>query len=148
MGDFMVDTEFNELKKRVIISIVVIIIFVIPLFIFVFKTYGYKESEVLDRINNKENMVLLLRNSSCDYCSEITDLLDDYGVSYEEVMINTDERYKDIVNALDIPENDIVVPELVEVKKGEGVSYVVNIKDEEAVLEFISYLDNKVLDSR
>lgn len=102
----------------------------------------------MDRINNKENMVLLLRNSSCDYCSEITDLLDDYGVSYEEVMINTDERYKDIVNALDIPENDIVVPELVEVKKGEGVSYVVNIKDEEAVLEFISYLDNKVLDSR
>jgi len=72
----MVDTEFYELKRRVIIAVIAIVIFSIPLLIFVFKNYGYKESDVLDKLNNKEDMVLLLRNTSCDYCSNITNLLD------------------------------------------------------------------------
>jgi len=144
----MVDTEFYELKRRVIIAVIAIVIFSIPLLIFVFKNYGYKESDVLDKLNNKEDMVLLLRNTSCDYCSNITNLLDSYNVSYEVVMVNTDDRYNDIVKALDIPKNDIVVPELVEVINGKADNFVVDIDNQDTVMEFIDYLSNKVLDER
>lgn len=147
MGDFMVDTEFNEFKNKVIISVIVIILFVIPLTVFVFKTYGYKESEVLDKINNKENMVLLLRNRSCDYCDNIISILDNNEISYEIVM-STDARYNDIIKALDIPRNEIIEPGLVEVKDGDGIGYVVDIKNKEAVLEFIKYMDKAVLNSK
>lgn len=147
MGDFMVDTEFNEFKNKVIISVIVIILFIIPLTVFVFKTYGYKESEVLDRINNREDMVLLLRSRSCDYCDNIISILDDNGISCEVVM-NTDDRYNDIVKSLDIPRKDIILPELVEVKDGDGIGYVVDIKNKEAVLEFIKYMDKEVLNSK
>ena len=93
-------------------------------------------------------MVLLLRNTSCDYCSNITDLLDSNNIDYEVIMVNTDERYNDIVRVLDIPKNDVLVPELVEVIDGKADNFVVDIQDDNAVLEFISYLNNKVLDER
>lgn len=144
----MVDTEFYEFRKRIIIAVIVIIIFSIPLFIFVINNYGYKGSKVLDKLNNKEDMVLLLRNTSCDYCSNITDLLDSNNIDYEVIMVNTDDRYNDIVRVLDIPKNDVLVPELVEVIDGKADNFVVDIQDDNAVLEFISYLNNKVLDER
>ena len=144
----MVDTEFYEFRKRIIIAVIVIIIFSIPLFIFVINNYGYKGSKVLDKLNNKEDMVLLLRNTSCDYCSNITDLLDSNNIDYEVIMVNTDDRYNDIVRVLDIPKNDVLVPELVEVIDGKADNFVVDIQNDNAVLEFISYLNNKVLDER
>ena len=144
----MVDTEFYEFRKRIIIAVIVIIIFSIPLFIFVINNYGYKGSKVLDKLNNKEDMVLLLRNTSCDYCSNITDLFDCNNIDYEVIMVNTDDRYNDIVRVLDIPKNDVLVPELVEVIDGKADNFVVDIQDDNAVLEFISYLNNKVLDER
>lgn len=144
----MVDTEFYEFRKRIIIAVIVIIIFSIPLFIFVINNYGYKGSKVLDKLNNKEDMVLLLRNTSCDYCSNITNLLDSNNIDYEVIMVNTDDRYNDIVRVLDIPKNDVLVPELVEVIDGKADNFVVDIQDDNAVLEFISYLNNKVLDER
>lgn len=137
----MKDPEFIMLRNRFVTAILITLLFVIPLVIFVVSKYGVKESEVLDKINKKDDFVILFRKNSCDYCNRIEEILNSKNIYFIEVNTSVNERYNDILKAIDIKESSINEPSLFNIEDGKVVNSIVNIDNDESILEFINYME-------
>ena len=71
----MRDPEFIELKNRFLFGVGIVILFAIPIMIFLVKTYG--TSSVLNKINDDETFTILVTAKSCDNCNLVKDILKD-----------------------------------------------------------------------
>lgn len=133
----MNDPEFVELINRFFKGIVIVILFIVPLTIFIVKKFNVTESKVIKSIDEKENIVLFVTNGSCTTCKEIEQILDNINVKYTSINMDSDRNFKTILKKLDITTTDIDVPTIIYVEKGEVNSILVSIKTEEEITTFV-----------
>lgn len=133
----MNDPEFIELRNRFLKGIIVVILFVVPLTIFIVKKFNVEESKVIKSIDEKEDIVLFITDGRCTTCKEIEKILDNIKVKYTLINMDSDRNFKTMLKRLDITTTDIDVPTLIYVEEGKVNSILVSIKTEEEITTFV-----------
>lgn len=131
----MNDPEFRKMMKTFFIIVLIVLAFLIPLFfIFHNKIIG-KENSILTDIRNNKTVVIYITENNCSKCNEIKKELN--KVNYKEIS-RTNKDYKRIISKLNIKDSNISTPALLYVKKGKLYSYLVEIKTQEEITQFIN----------
>lgn len=132
------DEELISLFKRLGIGIVVLIIFSAVMIILLINRFSPHSSKVVEAVNNKESLYVLIDNNDCRNCDGIRKILKEENISYYEINIEKDGHYKEFLESISATENEVVVPTLMYIKEGQLDSTIVEIKDEEILKTFIT----------
>lgn len=132
------DEELISLFKRLGIGIVVLIIFSVVMIILLINRFSPHSSKVVEAVNNKETLYVLIDNNKCKTCDRIKEVLKEENISYYEINIEKDGHYKEFLESISATENEVVVPTLMYIKEGQLDSTIVEIKDEEILKTFIT----------
>jgi len=132
-------TESVKLRNRFLLGLGVIILFFVPATIMLVNKFGYKESEIINKINNTTTFLILVKDYDSDY-KDLEDILKDYKteISYEILDSTEEDIYKRILNKLSLTTTDIKEPSIIFVKKGEVYSILVNPNKK----ELLTYMNN------
>lgn len=131
------DEELISLFKRLKIGIVIILIFSVLFVVFIYNKFLPHTPEVINKINNKESLYVLIDNKSCNTCKRIKEILEENNISYYEINIDKDTHYKEFLKSLSITENEVVVPTIMYIENGMLDSTIVEVKDEEILKAFL-----------
>ena len=131
------DEELISLFKRLKIGIVIILIFSVLFVVFIYNKFLPHTPEVINKINNKESLYVLIDNKSCNTCKRIKEILEENNISYYEINIDKDTHYKEFLKSLSITENEVVVPTIMYINNGMLDSTIVEVKDEEILKAFL-----------
>ena len=131
------DEELISLFKRLKIGIVIILIFSVLFVVFIYNKFLPHTPEVINKINNKESLYVLVDNKSCTTCKRIKEILKENNISYYEINIDKDTHYKEFLKSLSITENEVVVPTIMYIENGMLDSTIVEVKDEEILKAFL-----------
>ena len=131
------DEELISLFKRLKIGIVIIMIFSVLFVVFIYNKFLPHTPEVINKINNKESLYVLIDNKSCNTCKRIKEILEENNISYYEINIDKDTHYKEFLKSLSITENEVVVPTIMYINNGMLDSTIVEVKDEEILKAFL-----------
>ena len=74
--------EVEDLKKKILLCVVVLIFVVVLGLCLVFNRFSSSVNDVSAAINKKESFVVLFQNKDCDTCSMVEDRLNQLGVTY------------------------------------------------------------------
>lgn len=132
------DEDLRNLLSKISFVIVIAIIFLIPFTYFLINKFGGKDSSIEKRINQKDNIILLVQDYSCLNCRSIKNTLNTNRISYD-VLYTNDKRFETILKKLDISKRDIVVPTIISVKEGKADTILVNIEKIDDLESFIEY---------
>ena len=135
----MNNLEVVNFKKRYLIAILVILIFLTPLLFVFINNFGREKNIIINKINNKETFSILVIKEENKYTNRIKEVLKDKNITYEIINTSTTRYYDTVLSKLDISRDDIVEPTIIYIENGIVSSLLVEINDEE-VLE--SYIDN------
>lgn len=141
----MDDLEFNELRNRIVIGVLVAIVFSIPILIFVMKSFHIDTSSVLRKLKKKEDMLIYLKDDSCTkQCDMIENIFEDKKISYFTIDIEHYADYDELLKRLDIHERVVEVPSIIYIENGQMIANMMDIKQEENLNSFIEFykLDN------
>lgn len=133
----MRDPEFIELKNRFLFGVGIVILFAIPIMIFLVKTYG--SSSVLNKINKDETFTILVTAKSCDNCSLVKDILKDNDVKFVKLNSSTNKNYEEIMKKFKLENKREEYPILIYVKDGEMQANLFSIDTKEKVEDFIEF---------
>lgn len=133
----MRDPEFVELRNKFFFGMLVVIIFAVPIMIFLIKTYG--SSNVLTKIEKDESLVILVTSKDCDNCSLVNDILKDNDIKFSKLNSSTNKDYAEIMKKLDIENKREEFPILVYVEDGEMKANLFSIDSKEKVEDFIEF---------
>ena len=133
----MRDPEFIELRNRFFFGIGIVVLFAIPIMIFLVKTYG--TSKVLTKINKDETFTILVTEKNCDNCGLVKDVLKENNVKFVKLDSSTNKDYKEIMKILKIENKRNEFPILIYVKDGEMHANLFSINSEKMVNDFIEY---------
>lgn len=133
----MKDPEFVTFKNKILISMGLVILFAIPIMFFLVRTYG--TSSVLNKINKKESMTILVVSKDCDNCSMAKATLKDSGVKFVKLNSSTNKNYKEIMRKLNIENEKEEFPIIIYVDNGVMKANLFSIESEKDVLGFIDY---------
>lgn len=136
------DEELISLFKRLGIGIVILIIFSAIMIILFVNRFSPHSSKVVEAVNNKESLYVLIDDNSCNTCERIKEILKEAKVSYYEINTEKDGHYKEFLAAISATENEIVVPTLMYIREGQLDSTIVEIKDEEILKAFLTNTNN------
>lgn len=139
----MRDPEFVELRNKFLIGILIAVVFTVPLFIYVYKTFS--NPKVLTKIDKGETFSLVIVSKDCEKCGLVEDILDSKNIKYLEVNSSTDKNYKSIINKLGIKNTQNSFPVIVYVKDGKMAGNMMNINSENEVLGFLEF--HKIINS-
>ena len=89
------DEELISLFKRLGIGIVVLIIFSAVMIILLINRFSPHSSKVVEAVNNKESLYVLIDNNDCRNCDGIRKILKEENISYYEINIEKDGHYKE-----------------------------------------------------
>ena len=131
------DEELLSLFKRLKIGIVIILIFAVLFIVFIYNKFLPHTPEVINKINNKESLYVLVDNKSCTTCKRIKEILKENNISYYEINIDKDSHYKEFLKSLSITENEVVVPTVMYINNGMLDSTIVEVNDEEILKAFL-----------
>lgn len=131
------ETETDKLVKKFGVSVVLLIIISTLSIIFILNKFTYKEHSIIKKVNNKETFIVLVKNSKCQKCSKLKELINDTNYSYIELN-EKDTKYNKIIKKLKLSTDDITVPTIIYVKKGKTYSFLVDA----SIDDFKEYLDN------
>lgn len=131
------DEELLSLFKRLKIGIVIILIFAVLFVVFIYNKFLPHTPEVINKINNKESLYVLVDNKSCTTCKRIKEILKENNISYYEINIDKDTHYKEFLKSLSITENEVVVPTIMYIENGMLDSTIVEVNDEEILKAFL-----------
>ena len=131
------DEELLSLFKRLKIGIVIILIFAVLFVVFIYNKFLPHTPEVINKINNKESLYVLVDNKSCTTCKRIKEILKENNISYYEINIDKDTHYKEFLKSLSITENEVVVPTIIYIENGLLDSTIVEVNDEEILKAFL-----------
>ena len=131
------DEELISLFKRLKIGIVIILIFSVLFVVFIYNKFLPHTPEVINKINNKESLYVLIDNKNCNTCKRIKEILEENNISYYEINIDKDTHYKEFLKSLSITENEVVVPTIMYIENGMLDSTIVEVKDEEILKAFL-----------
>ena len=140
------DEELKSLLQRLGKGIIVLIIFTILLIIFLVRKFYLNETKLIQDINNKKDIYILVDDNKCSNCEEIKRILKDNSIDYYEINIDKSHDYKDMLSALEITDNEIDTPTILYVSKGKFTSSIVDIKDEDVINKFIENNENNGVD--
>lgn len=133
----MRDPEFIELKNKFFIGMGIVILFAIPIMIFLIKTYG--NSNVLNKINKKDSFTILVVSKDCDNCSMVNSALKKNDVKYVKLNSSTNKNYEEIMKKLTIENKSNEFPFIVYVDEGVMKANLFSIESEKDVVEFVEY---------
>ena len=140
-GDKMKDEEFIKLKNNFFKSVFFVLLFIVPFTIALITKFGTNNTNIENKIRNKETMLILITEKKSNKCREIKDILKKQNVNYYEINIDktTINDYQRILRKIKISENDIVIPTMIYVEEGNLKSSLVDIKNKN---ELLSYIEN------
>lgn len=140
-GDKMKDEEFIKLKNNFFKSVFFVLLFIVPFTIALITKFGTNNTNIENKIRNKETMLILITEKKNNKCREIKDILKKQNVNYYEINIDktTINDYQRILRKIKISENDIVIPTMIYVEEGNLKSSLVDIKNKN---ELLSYIEN------
>ena len=133
----MRDPEFVELRNKFFFGMLVVIIFAIPIMIFLVKTYG--SSSVLTKIEKDEDLVILVTANTCENCDLVKDILKDKDIKFSKLNSSTNKDYSEIMRKLDIENKREEFPILIYVEDGEMIANLFSIDSKEKVEDFIEF---------
>ena len=133
----MRDPEFIELKNRFLFGVGIVILYQIPIMIFLVKTYG--TSSVLNKINKDETFTILVTANSCDNCNLVKDILKDNNVKFVKLNSSTNKNYEEIMKKFKLENKREEYPVLIYVKDGEMQANLFSIDTKEKVEDFIEF---------
>ena len=133
------DSELLDLLTKIIFTISILIICIFFFTLILSRKNSINPSYLEDKINGKDDFVLLIRNKNCSKCNDIKKVLKNNDIRYYTLIIDNNRRSDIIIRKLDIPKNDIVVPMIVNIKDGKPYSLIVDIKKIDDLNEFIEY---------
>ena len=133
----MRDPEFIELKNRFLFGVGIVILFAIPIMIFLVKTYG--TSSVLNKINDDETFTILVTAKSCDNCKLVSNILKNYDVEFVKLNSSTNKSYEEIMKKLKVENKREEFPILIYIKDGEMQANLFSIDTKEKVEDFIEF---------
>lgn len=133
----MRDPEFVELRNKFFFGMLVVIIFAIPIMIFLIKTYG--SSSVVTKIEKDEDLVILVTANTCDNCDLVKDILKDKDIKFSKLNSSTNKDYSEIMRKLDIENKREEFPILIYVEDGEMIANLFSIDSKEKVEDFIEF---------
>ena len=133
----MRDPEFVELKNKFFIGMGIVILFAIPIMIFLIKTYG--NSDVLNKINKKDSFTILVTSRDCDNCSMVSSTLKKNDVMFVKLNSATNKNYEEIMRKLTIENKSNEFPFVVYVDEGVMKANLFSIESEKDVVEFVEY---------
>lgn len=137
----MKDEEFIKLKNNFFKSVFFVLLFIVPFTIALITKFGTNNTNIENKIRNKETMLILITEKKNNKCREIKDILKKQNVNYYEINIDktTINDYQRILRKIKISENDIVIPTMIYVEEGNLKSSLVDIKNKN---ELLSYIEN------
>lgn len=137
----MKDEEFIKLKNNFFKSVFFVLLFIVPFTIALITKFGTNNTNIENKIKNKETMLILITEKKNNKCREIKDILKKQNVNYYEINIDktTINDYQRILRKIKISENDIVIPTMIYVEEGNLKSSLVDIKNKN---ELLSYIEN------
>lgn len=133
----MRDPEFIQLRNRFLFGVGLVILFMIPITIFLVKTYGV--SSVLTKVNRKETFTIVVTSKNCDNCKLVYDILKDNDVKFVKLNSSTNKNYEEIMQKLNIVNKREEFPVIIYVKDGVMQANLFSINSEKMVLDFIEY---------
>lgn len=132
------ETGTEKLVKKFIIGLIVVIIFAIPTVIFLINKFIYNDSSIIKKVNNKETFMILVKDYSCNNCKEIKNIIEDNNYDCVELNSYEENKYKNVLNKIDLSLSDIKTPSVIYVDKGKVYSFLVDVK----ISELRTYLKN------
>lgn len=131
----MRDEEFIIFRNRILIGLIVVIIISIPVFFIIKNKLFVEESDIIKKINDKEDITILVTKDKCDNCKEYENKLKDLNVEYT-LLKESNKSYEKILKELNV-NYEVVSPTLIYVEDGVLISSLVDIKDNTELTEFI-----------
>ncbi len=133
----MRDPEFIQLRNRFFFGVGLSLLFMVPLIIFLVKTYGV--SSVLTKVEKKETFTVVVTAKNCDNCKLVTDILKDKDVKFVKLNRSTNKNYDEIMKKLNIVNKREEFPVIIYVKDGVMQANLFSINSEKMVNDFIEY---------
>lgn len=134
----MRDPEFIQLRNRFLMALAIALIFTIPMILFVVNRFNEKPSKVIESINKKENIIVLVTEENCPSCLNNKNILKDNNVPFYELNKDTNKNaYEVTLRKLSMSISDIKPPTLIYIEEGKLSSSLVNPNEK----ELKSYLD-------
>ncbi len=133
----MRDPEFIELKNRFLLGVGIVVLFAIPIIIFLVKTYG--TSSVLNKINKDETFTILVTAKECDNCKLVSSILKDYDVEFVKLNSSSNKNYEEIMKMIKLENKREEFPVLIYIKDGEMQANLFSIDSKEKVEDFIEF---------
>ena len=133
------DNELLDLLTKIILTASILIICVFFFTLILSRKNSINPSYLEDKINGKDDFVLLIRGKDCSRCKDIKNEFKKNGIRYYTLNVDKNKRSDIIIRKLDISKNDIVLPMVVNIKDGKPYSLIVDIKKMDDLNEFIGY---------
>ena len=136
----MKDPEFQKLAKKFLLGMVIILIFLIPLFI-IFRNKFYTGTDIEKKIDNKKTFIVYYIDSRCELCETYKKHLSNIGLKYE-IIYKNNTNTPSILRKIGITPTKLTTPSLIYIKKGKLVSTLAPINSKDEIDE---YLENNGL---
>lgn len=133
------DSEVLDLATKVVLTFSLLIIGIFFFTLILSRKNSINPTYLENKIDGKDDFVLLVRDKDCKNCKEITDLLKRREIKYYTLNVDKNRRSDLIIDKLDIPKSDIVEPTLINIKEGKVYSILIDIKKMDDLNGFIEY---------
>lgn len=133
----MKDPEFIQLKNRFLLGVVISLCLAVPLMLFLIKSYG--GSSALDKLNKKDEFVLLITSNKCSECKSVEKILDNKDVKITKMNVSTTKDSAEVMRRLGISNTREVYPIVVYVKDGKMIANLYVEKNESDVEKFLEF---------
>jgi glutaredoxin len=127
----------EDIKKKVAMWSGLIIIFLIPIGLFLYNKFVDKPSPLLTSISNKESSTILVTEYNCKYCNMIKNELDKKNIDYYELSKENKDEYKNAFRLLDLDSRYVEPPSLIIVIEGKTYSYLTDITNKKDLNEYL-----------
>ncbi len=131
----------DDIKKKIAIYSGIIIIFLIPISLFLYNKFVDKPSELLVSINDKKDSIVLITEYKCSTCNEVKNILEKEDVKYYELSKDSKDEYNTFLKIVDLDSRYVKAPTLITISEGEIYSYLLGIDNKDELKAFIDNYD-------
>ncbi len=129
----MRDPEFIKLRNRFFLSVVVTVIFIIPVIILVLNKFSSSKSELLMNVSKEKSLIIYISDNS-KKSKELEKALS--NISYFKLNVGDDD-FKEIMLRIEMNSEFAKAPGLIYVEKGKMSANIVDIDNENEIYLFI-----------
>ena len=137
----MKDPEFNQLKNRFILALIISLIIVIPLALIFINKFSFKSAQLVKSLNNKENLFVFVTKEDCSSCKKVKEILEVRAefIKRGAYILNEkdQEEYQKILHYFSLNIDKINLPMLIYVEDGQMYANIDSINDEKTITDFL-----------